>query len=81
MGLGGSEEKEHIARLHLDVPYHAHLVVARPNSVGHGIACLMTARYTNKAAVCRCDIAQLPSDIEVFTIDATILLAVMIAYP
>ena len=80
VGLGGSEEKERIACLHLYMPHHAHLVIARPNSVGHGIARFMTARHTDKAAVRQGDIAQLPSDIEVLAIDAPILLAVMVAH-
>ena len=77
MGLGGSEEKEHVTCLHLYMPHHAHLVIARSDSVGHRVACLMAARHTDKAAVRQGDIAQLPSDIEVLTIDATILLAVV----
>ena len=80
MGLGGCKEKEHIACLHLYMPHHAHLVIARPDSVGHGIARLMTARHTDKAAVRQGDIAQLPSDIEVLTIDAAILLAVVVGH-
>ena len=80
MGLGGCKEKEHIACLHLHMPHHAHLVIARPDSVGHGIARLMTAGYTDKAAVHQGDIAQLPSDVEGLTIDATILLAVVVAH-
>ena len=81
MGLGGCKEKEHIACLHLYMPHHAHLVIARPDSVGHGIVRFVGARHTDKAAVRQGDIAQLPSDIEVFTIDATILLAIMVAHP
>ena len=80
MGLGGCEKKEHIACLHFYMPNHAHLVIARPDSVGHRIARLVTARYTDKTAVHRGDIAQLPSDIEVLTIDAPILLAVVVAH-
>ena len=62
MGLGGCEEKEHIACLHLYMLHHSHLVIARPDSIGHGIACLMTARHTDKTPVRQRDIAQLPSD-------------------
>ena len=80
VGLGGGEEKERIACLHLYMPHHAHLVIARPDSVGHGIARFMTARHTDKAAVRQGDIAQLPSDVEVLAIDAPILLAVMVAH-
>ena len=81
MGLGGSEEKKHIACFHLYMPHHTHLVIARPDSVGHGIARLMTARYTDKATVRQGDIAQLPSDIEILTIDTAILLAVVVGHP
>ena len=81
MGLGGGEEKEHIARLHLYMPHHTHLVIARPDSVRHGIARLVTTRHTDKATVRQSDIAQLPSDVEILTIDATVLLAVVVAHP
>ena len=62
------------------MPNQFHFVIAGSNSFGHRVTNLVTTWYADKSSICQRDIALLPGHIDVLTIDAAILLAVVIGH-